>query len=48
MDRLSDWENDDGRGGDYSGNEADADDTSIDSRTSSRIMGESIDSLGHM
>ncbi len=47
--RLSDWENDydyDDRDRDLSGNEADADDTSIDSRTSSRIMGESVDSLG--
>ena len=50
LDRLSDWEGGacaDHRG-DLSGNEADADDTSIDSRTSSRIMGESVDSLGHM
>ncbi len=49
LDRLSDWEGAcaDHRG-DLSGNEADADDTSIDSRTSSRIMGESVDSLGHM
>ena len=47
LDRLSDWDRDH-RLDDFSGNEADADDTSIDSRTSSRIMGESIDSLGHM
>ncbi len=51
LDRLSDWDDDHGlrrHHDDLSGNEADADDTSIDSRTSSRIMGESVDSLGHM